>query len=254
MRANRGFYELTSESKSKSHKAGDGIDVQSARWTFSGSVANAFDEHVKKSVPLYESGHDLTVKLSDFFVKKDSTVYELGTSTGALLRKLAQRHSDQSGAKFIGLDVDPDMIDFSREKHSDMSNLFFQVANVKSFDFEKADLITSHYTVQFIPPKYRQTLFDNIFNALEWGGALIIFEKVRASDARFQDIFTTLYNEFKLENGYEPSEIISKSLSLKGRMEPFSSQANVDYMERAGFQDIISIQKYLCFEGWLAIK
>ena len=50
------------------------------------------------------------------------------------------------------------------------------------------------------------------------------------------------------------SEIMSKTLSLKGVMEPFSSEANLEFMKRAGFKDIIPIQKYLCFEGWLAIK
>ena len=82
----------------------------------------------------------------------------------------------------------------------------------------------------------------------------MLFEKVRANDARFQDIFSTLYNEFKIDNGYDLSEILSKTLSLKGVMEPFSSEANVDFMRRAGFTDIVPIQKYLCFEGWLAIK
>ncbi len=89
---------------------------------------------------------------------------------------------------------------------------------------------------------------------MNWGGAFIIFEKVRASDARFQDYFSQLYQEFKLNNNFTPDQIISKSKSLKRILEPFSSEANVDLMKRAGFKDIITIQKYLCFEGFLAIK
>ncbi len=234
--------------------AGDDIAIKPARWTFSGEVAGKFDDHVSKSVPLYESGHDLTVKLSDFFVKPDSTVYELGTSTGTLLRKLADRHNDQKNARFIGLEVESDMVNHAKKKHADISNMFFQACRAEAFEFEKSDFITSHYTIQFIAPKFRQELFSHIYEALEWGGAFVLFEKVRANDARFQDIFSTLYNEFKIDNGYDLSEILSKTLSLKGVMEPFSSEANVDFMRRAGFIDIIPIQKYLCFEGWLAIK
>jgi tRNA (cmo5U34)-methyltransferase len=48
--------------------------------------------------------------------------------------------------------------------------------------------------------------------------------------------------------------VLSKTLSLKGVMEPFTSTANLDFMTRAGFTDVVPIQKYLCFEGWLAIK
>ena len=40
----------------------------------------------------------------------------------------------------------------------------------------------------------------------------------------------------------------------KNSIRTFSSQANVDYMKRAGFKDITTIFKYICFEGFLAIK
>ena len=51
-----------------------------------------------------------------------------------------------------------------------------------------------------------------------------------------------------------PDEIIAKAKSLKGVLEPFSTQGNLDLLKRAGFVDIITIFKYLCFEGFLAIK
>jgi len=77
---------------------------------------------------------------------------------------------------------------------------------------------------------------------------------VRANDARFQDITTSLYNEFKIEQGYTAEEIFTKSRSLKGVLEPFSTQGNIDMLKRAGFVDILGIFKYLSFEGFLAIK
>jgi len=103
-------------------------------------------------------------------------------------------------------------------------------------------------------PSSRQYLFDKIYNSLEWGGGFIFFEKVRAPDARFQDIMTQVYNEFKVKQGYSAEEIMGKSKSLKGVMEPFSTQGNIDLAKRAGFSDIMSIFKNICFEGFLAIK
>jgi len=81
-----------------------------------------------------------------------------------------------------------------------------------------------------------------------------MYEKVRANDARFQDIMTGLYTEYKLDQGYTAEEIVAKSKSLKGVLEPFSTQGNLDMLNRAGFIDILSIQKYVNFEGFLAIK
>mgnify|MGYP004333826191 FL=1 len=81
-----------------------------------------------------------------------------------------------------------------------------------------------------------------------------MFEKIRASDARFQDIFSITYNDFKLRNNFTASEIIHKTRSLKGVMEPFSDFGNTGLIKRAGFKDMISIFQWLCFKGYLCIK
>jgi len=70
-------------------KTGDGILAANANWSFSGETVAKFENHVEKSVPLYREGHDLVVKLSDYFVKDDSICYELGSSCGTLSDKLA---------------------------------------------------------------------------------------------------------------------------------------------------------------------
>jgi tRNA (cmo5U34)-methyltransferase len=57
-----------------------------------------------------------------------------------------------------------------------------------------------------------------------------------------------------LNNGYTPDEIMGKSKSLKGILEPFSTQGNLDLLKRAGFVDFMTVMKYVCFEGFLAIK
>ena len=51
-----------------------------------------------------------------------------------------------------------------------------------------------------------------------------------------------------------PEEIVAKARSLKGVMEPFSTQGNVEMLKRAGFVDYMTVMKYVCFEGFLAIK
>ena len=71
-----------------SNTVGDGIGAQRGNWKFSGEASANFDAHVSKSVPLYTEGHQLICDLSDFFIKPDSTIYEVGCSTGSLTLKL----------------------------------------------------------------------------------------------------------------------------------------------------------------------
>lgn len=232
---------------------GDDIEVSHGTWSFGGNVAQNFDNHVRKSLPLYLEGHDLIARVSDYFVQDGSLIYELGTSTGALLKRIAERHKLRS-IQFVGIDREPAMIDVARKKCSADHRISFEVEEITGFPFEKCDMVLSYYTTQFIRPKFRQELFNRIFESLNWGGAFLLFEKVRAPDARFQDMMTGLYNDYKLEQGYSSEEILSKSRSLKGVLDPFSSQANFDMLSRAGFKDCMTIMKYICFEGILAIK
>ncbi len=231
---------------------GNNIFAKNASWTFSDNVSKSFDEHIMSSIPLYKEGQDLVAEFSDFFIGNNEKVYDLGCSTGSLTKLLADRHNSRN-TQIIGIDIEEKMIETAIKKnYSD--NINYLTKDIITYPLERTNFITSYYTIQFISPSVRQFLFDKIYQALNWGGALIIFEKVRASDARFQDYITQMYQEFKLKNNFTPDQIFSKSQSLKRVLEPFSSQANLDLMRRSGFKDIITIQKYLCFEGFLAIK
>lgn len=233
---------------------GHKIEAGNANWSFGGAVADTFVEHIRQSVPMYEEGHDLVCQFSDYFVTNESTCYEIGVSTGELMKKLALHNKAKTGAKWIGIDAVKPMIDGAKKHCAGMENVELYVDDVRTFDFEPADFIVSYYTMQFTPPRHRQQIFNKIYNALNWGGAFIMFEKVRGPDARFQDICVSLYNDFKIRQGFSPDEILSKTRSLKGILEPFSTEGNLGLMRRAGFSDMMTICKYICFEGFLAIK
>lgn len=234
-------------------KAGDKIRTLNANWSFSGDVPKNFDIHVGKSVPMYAEGHNLVCRLSDFFLSDSSICYEIGSSTGELTKKIAH-HNNHKKIKLIGIEPIFEMVEVANEKCKEISNISFITDDILNVDLEKSDLIVSYYTVQFIKPRVRQAVFDKIYKSLNWGGAFVLFEKVRACDARFQDIMTALYTDYKLEQGYTEKEIVSKTRSLKGVLEPFSTQGNLDLLKRAGFVDITSVFKYVSFEGFLAIK
>lgn len=231
---------------------GENINAPNANWSFKGQVAENFPTHVKRSVPYYADGHDLILKVSDYFIQKDSLAYDLGVSTGTLINNLAEHH--EKSTQWIGIDCEADMITQAQDSSKKHPNISLLHADICLEDFQPCDMHVAYYTMQFIAPRYRQELFNKIYTSLNWGGAFILFEKVRGPDARFQDIFTGLYNDYKLEQGYDGNEILNKSRSLKGVLEPFSEQGNIDLLKRAGFSDISCVFRYLCFAGFVAIK
>jgi tRNA (cmo5U34)-methyltransferase len=233
---------------------GDDITSDKAVWSFKGEMTESFVEHISRSVPFYAEGHELICQLSDYFVSAESTVYEFGCSTGELLAKLSVHNNHKTGVRLIGIDVEEDMIKQAGKTCAGRSNIELHCADILDFDYGKADLIVAYYTLQFVPERSRQLLIDTIYESLNWGGAFVLFEKVGAADARFQDIMSGLYRDFKRGNGYTAEQIINKEVSLKGVLKPFSSQGNQDLLRRAGFVDLMTIMKYVCFEGFVAIK
>jgi tRNA (cmo5U34)-methyltransferase len=223
-------------------KVGDGLPADRANWKFNGEVVDLFDDHISD--------------MSDFFIKPDSLCYEVGCSTGTLTLKLAIHNQKKPEARFIGIDIEKDMIKKASGKATKIKglNVSFIADDVIELEMDNADLIVCYYTIQFINTSVRQKLIDKLYSKLNWGGALLLFEKVHGADARFQDILSALYSDYKIRQGYSADEIIAKSRSLKGVLEPFSTQGNLDMLKRAGFVDINTVQKYLCFEGFLAIK
>ena len=242
------------KSEQPSEGVGQSIETERAGWNFGGKVADTFVDHVRQSVPYYDDGHDLICYLSDFFCLKDSTCYELGVSTGELIRKLAEYNSSKPDISWVGIDVEKPMTEKARKHCKGIKNITIENEDILLYEMDKSDFIVSYYCIQFIPARHRQELFNKIYESLNWGGAFVLFEKVRGPDARFQDIMISLYNDFKTRNGFNAEEILNKSRSLKGVLDPFSTAGNIGLLERAGFVDIMPIMKYVCFEGYLAIK
>ena len=228
------------------------ILAKNSSWTFSGKVSKKFDQHIKKSIPFYDETHNLICNLSDFFVQDGSIVYDIRSSTGTTLNMIYKRHSNKK-LKLIGIEKVPEMI-LQAKKNRVNKSIQYLNKDMEKIVLKKSDMIISNFTIQFIRAQKRQIIIDKIYKSLNWGGAFIIFEKIRGSDARFQDIFVSLYNEFKLSNGFSEKEIINKSRSLKGVMEPFSDYGNKTMLSRAGFKDITPIFQWVCFKGYLAIK
>ena len=186
--------------------------MENANWKFSGDIVTEFDKHILSSVPLYEQGHTLVTNISDFFLSNNSICYELGCSTGTLLKKIVD-HNINKQIKIIGIEIEQDMVDFANNKLKEYNNIEIICDDLLNVEFEKSDMIISYYTIQFIKPRIRQMIFDKIYESLNWGGAFILFEKVRGADARFQDITTALYTDFKIS-----IVTVSSALKYNGRI------------------------------------
>ena len=211
-------------------ESGDSIVSQLGGWDFGGNVPSIFDGHVRKSVPGYELAHNCILYLTDPFIRNSSRYIDLGCSTGSLIFKVHERHKNKSFT-IEGYDNEAKMIDTCKQRLDSIApncdKISFNLLDLVYEDWgSNVDMCTMVYTLQFIPPSIRQLVVDKIFQNLNWGGGLFLFEKVRGSDARFQDYLNHAYWQYKL-NSFSAEEILGKSMSLVGTMEPFWTEGNL---------------------------
>ena len=233
--------------------AGDNIYIKpNEKWNFDRNVPENFTSHISKSVPFYDQCHQLVLQLSDYFISKDPHIVELGCSTGHLSHQLVTKYDEQN-ANVLAVDISESMIQFAQSQYKH-PNLSFRHDDITTMSFDPTDLFISFYTLQFIHPERRHALVQRIYDHLNLGGGFIVFEKIRASDARFQDMVSNLYMDYKIANDYSLEEVFNKKKSLVGILEPYSDEENISMLNSAGFTKIMPFFQFLCFKGYLAIK
>lgn len=233
--------------------AGDGIPVATGSWSFTDKVAEVFDEHAKKSIPLYAEGHELISEISTFLLGRNAVCYDLGCSTGTLLRTLAEQNSEKS-VEFIGVDVVQSMLTRAAERCRGFSNVRFECGDLLTSTFKPANLFIMYYTLQFVDPQDRLAVCHKILQSLETSGALILFEKTHSDSPVVEHIVNQLYEDYKIRRGHSPAEVIAKARGIRGILRPLRLEQNVAILKQAGFARITQVFYFLNFVGLLAQK
>lgn len=216
--------------------------------TFSFETVENFDKHIDESIEGYAQLDRLVKSVSSYFVKPGTTVYDLGCSTGRLLRDLGEVHGDS--AKYVGIDKcdnfakmneGPAPFEYRKELIEDIS------------EYPNASMIVSMFTLQFIDPRHREKILRAVYDSLPTGGAFIMAEKVYSTNAKIQDILTFQYYDYKSKS-FSGDEILSKERDLRKIMFPLSAKENDEFLERAGFDKREVFWRSYNFLAYICVK
>lgn len=233
-------------------EVGNNIKLVNGQWSFYNGVAKRFDDHVKLSIPLYEEGHELICYLSDFFLEYNSICYEIGSSTGTLIKKLYRRHHDKNNITFYGIEPVKEMIEVAQS--NDDTEIEYINDSIENVNMLSANLIVGYYFLQFIPISKRKEVIQKIYDSLVPGGGFILFEKELPLDPKIYKLITSSYMKFKIDHGFSPEEVLSKQFSLEGTMVTNTHSENQCLLSSVGFSHITTVMKYGEFNGYLCFK
>lgn len=223
---------------------------------FNAQVADVFDDMVSRSVPFYNEVLQMSAELAKEFYQPDTMIYDLGCSTGAIVRLIEREFGEQTFS-YVGIDSSENMI----EKAGSIAALArsnatckFICADITAVDFTSPSVIISNYTFQFLKPLARRTLLRKIYAALSPGGCLIVSEKCLEDSADMSRVFADRHHAMKERHGYSKLEIAEKRDALENVLIPFRVSENIEMLQEAGFSPVSIFFKCYNFASFIALK
>lgn len=226
------------------------------KFEFNEPVARVFDDMLERSVPFYKECQQMVVELALHFAQKDSAVYDLGCSTGTLLRQLVRAIPQKQKIRIVGLDNSAAMLKKARGKlKGHLKRCELVEANLEDdFELTDASVVIMNYTLQFLSPRRRASMLKKIYTGLRPGGGLILIEKVRGESDNLNDLFVEQYYAYKQSQGYSKLEIAKKREALDKVLIPLKPGKNRNLLMGTGFRQIDIFFKWFNFAGFLAVK
>lgn len=223
---------------------------------FNESVANVFEDMLERSVPMYQECQSLAVHWCAQFARADTTVYDLGCSTGTLLLKLAQSIDSNKGISLIGVDNSKAMLEKSR-KTLEKSPIHCELLDAdlnQGLTIHNASVVVMNYTLQFILPDNRIPILKNIREGLVPGGSLVLIEKIKSAIPELDQTFIDFHHQFKRDRGYSNMEISRKREALENVLIPWTVEENQNLIKKAGFSTVDLFFKWNNFAGFIALN
>lgn len=227
----------------------------SKQFEFDAEVAAVFDDMLLRSVPFYKESQELTGRFAINALKEGGIVYDLGCSTASLLLAIERAVGKSENIRLIGIDNSAAMIEHARKKiEAYGSQIELYEGDILQFPYEKAQVIISNYTLQFIRPLVRDTLVRNIADALNEGGVFIFSEKVVCEDPKLNKELIDCYYDFKKSQGYSEYEIVQKREALENVLIPYTMNENIQMAKNSGFKTCEVLFRWANFATFIAIK
>jgi tRNA (cmo5U34)-methyltransferase len=230
------------------------VDSSSKPAPFSFATIEAFDAHIGQSIPGFAHLVDMVVGLGSCHLDRFATVYDLGCSTGSLLVRLSAEFPALD-LNLVGYDIEPAILGQVAELYPATAGRC-SIQDITDPDFRLypgAGLVTSIFTLQFLPQWARPVLVRRVYDALRPGGAFIVAEKIYQDSGQLEQQFCFAGYDFK-QRSFTPAQILSKQADLRHIMHPLTEAENVTMFHRAGFNTVVPFWQGLNFKAWLCIK
>jgi tRNA (cmo5U34)-methyltransferase len=241
---------------------------KAARFSFDEQVVACFPDMIRRSVP----GYGQMLAMLPIFAKRHcqagqvnaegkrvSRVYDLGCSLGgatmALLNEKGGFGKEELQIKAV--DISPAMTQKAEvllQQNYPEHDIEVITADIRGFELEPCDMVILNLTLQFLPPADRTQVLQNIYDALNDGGILVLTEKTHTGDEQDDAWLVERYYDFKRANGYSELEISGKRNALENVLITDTLDQHHQRLAEVGFNRSLTWFQFLNFASMVAFK
>lgn len=168
-----------------------------------------FDRHINLSIPNYDFLSNHLKFLVEALTESETNVLDLGCSTGSLLLSLERNKS----CNYFGYDIS-NLLPLELE-----TEVNFEKSDITKIDFPtNTSVISSIFTLQFLPRHKRKEVIQKAYDSLNDGGYFIVCEKTHSNDPCLESITNSIYYKYKREH-FTDEEILQKQQELTSVMK-----------------------------------
>lgn len=224
-------------------------------FVFDESVAKVFSDMIRRSVPGYETIVSLIGSIAEKYSQPDTNIYDLGCSLGASTLSMHSR-IPHSNVRYIAVDNSAAMLGKCKSNIEGVvptGQFEIRNRNVEDVEINNASVVVMNFTLQFIEPKLRDQVVNQIYSGMQSGGVFILSEKL-LQQTQDEEIHDLLHDRFKLSNGYSELEISQKRTALENVMELETRNEHEKRLTDAGFSVVSQWFQSFNFASFIAIK
>ena len=172
---------------------------------FDFSNVDDFDNHIKLSIPNFETLDTIFSRITKEFAQPESYVLDLGCSTGRYLHNLDKIED----TNYVGFDI----VNFKdRRDGFSYQNLDIEEALIKYLD-KNVSTIVCMFMLQFLGQAKRNRVVNLLKKYIDKGTIILLSEKVYLEDTRLQTLLHRLHIQEKRKN-FSDIEILDKDNQL----------------------------------------
>ncbi|MBQ8967574.1 class I SAM-dependent methyltransferase [Ruminococcus sp.] len=196
--------------------------------------SNAFDENIRKVIPLYDVIYDeITDLIKVFCGDRKIALLDTGCGTGTFAEKAL---AELDIGELVLCDPSAEMLDIARQKTKGHDVELICKGSEKLAFNGKFDVVTAIQCHHYFDRPTRETAVRNCFNALKDGGIFIYFENTAPFTDIGREIMLDRVASFGLKARRTEAEVTAHRLRYGKEFFPLNIKEHLELLEKAGFE------------------